>query len=76
VANLGFAAGAGLGQDRDYGDGEAEVQTAGWWTVRASPLIVRLLQGHAEAGLHIQYVKRSDGATAKVFFLAFDLFPR
>jgi hypothetical protein len=56
VAHLGFAVGAGIGQDRIVQDDGLDVPSRGWWTLRASPVVARFLQGRAEAGLHIQHV--------------------
>ncbi len=73
LRRLGFAAGAGVGQDRDYPEGGAQIQTQGWWSLRASPVILRLLEGRAEASLNVQYVRTDRGLL--IYLLAIDLFP-
>jgi hypothetical protein len=73
LPQVAFAAGLGLGTDHLNGllgpDG-----SNGWWTLRASPVIVRLLEGHVEAGLHLQYVRTSDRGIM-LGLAAIDLFP-
>ncbi|HEY0476609.1 MAG TPA: hypothetical protein VGD37_03745 [Kofleriaceae bacterium] len=73
LPQVAFAAGLGLGTDHLNGllgpDG-----SNGWWTLRASPVIVRLLEGHVEAGLHLQYVRTSDRGVM-LGLAAIDLFP-
>lgn len=71
VPKLGFAAGLGFGQDRYMHDGITD--TTGWWTLRASPVIVRLVKGRVEAGLHLQLVRTDQ--TVFLGVAAIDLFP-
>jgi hypothetical protein len=65
-----FAFGVGLGIGRDYGT----TDPPDWWTLRASPLIARFLNGRVEAGLHVQYLRR-DTSTFVLGLAAIDLFP-
>jgi hypothetical protein len=65
-----FAFGAGLGIGRDYGTNDE----SDWWTLRASPLIARFLDGRVEAGLHVQYLRRNQD-TFVLGLAAIGLFP-
>ena len=73
MPTLAFAGGLGFGVDRLVSDDASE--TAGWVTLRASPIIVRLLGGRLEAGLHTQLVRTKDNtvllgiAAIDVYFL-------
>jgi hypothetical protein len=74
VPKLAFAAGLGVGMDREVRNLDRGSDSTGWWTLRASPVIVRLLDGHLEAGLHVQYVGTSDRGVV-LGLAAIDLFP-
>jgi hypothetical protein len=74
VPQLAFAAGLGLGTDIQVKNLDREGSSAGWWTLRASPVIVRFLAGRLEAGLHVQYVRTSDRGVV-LGLAAIDLFP-
>ena len=75
---IAFAGGVGIGidylsaNDEVFDDGLTE--TTRWTTLRASPIIVRLLNGHVELGLHLQLVS-SDDNTAFLGVAAIDVFP-
>ncbi|MDB4959102.1 MAG: hypothetical protein JWO36_6671 [Myxococcales bacterium] len=74
IPHVAFAGGLGIGIDvlaRNLG---RPGDTNAWWTVRASPLIVRLAGGHVEAGLHLQYVRTGDRGVM-IGVAAIDLFP-
>lgn len=74
LPRLAFAAGLGVGMDREVRNLDRGSDSTGWWTLRASPVIVRLLDGHLEAGLHVQYVGTSDRGVV-LGLAAIDLFP-
>ena len=74
LPRLAFGAGLGLGLDRLVRNMDRASDTSGWWTLRASPVIVRVLNGRLEAGLHVQYVRTSDRGVV-LGLAAIDLFP-
>ena len=65
---LALAVGIGLGFDRDRAEQGAMTTTdlGAWWMLHASPLVVRLVGGHLELGLHTQVVRSGDEWTAIV----------
>lgn len=69
---IALAGGIGIGFDRDrtrHGVTTA-TDTGAWWMVHASPLIVRVLGGHLEVGLHVQVVRSGDEWTTIVLAAA------
>ncbi|MBS1121939.1 MAG: hypothetical protein H6Q90_4167 [Deltaproteobacteria bacterium] len=69
-----FGGGLGVGSDREIRNLDRENGSQSWWTLRASPVIVRLLQGRIEVGLHLQYVRTSDRGVS-LGLAVVDLFP-
>jgi hypothetical protein len=74
LPQLAFGGGLGLGTDREVKNLDREGGSTSWWTLRASPVIVRVLQGRVEAGLHLQYVRTSERGVM-LGLAAIDLFP-
>ncbi|MEO8705775.1 MAG: tetratricopeptide repeat protein [Kofleriaceae bacterium] len=74
---LGFGVGLGGGVDllRRYSAEKVflRTDTDAFWTLRASPIIVRFMKGQIEAGLHLQYLHADRGATFAL--VAIDFFP-
>mgnify|MGYP001602110764 CR=1 FL=1 len=68
LQQLAFAAGLGIGIGVD------DIDQTGTWTLRASPVILRVLNGRLEVGLHVQIVG-SGGDTVALGLAAFDVFP-
>jgi len=76
---IAFAGGVGIGIDYlsanvEVFDMAAPSDTTRWTTLRASPIIVRLLKGHVELGLHLQLVSTPD-TTVLLGVAAIDVFP-
>jgi hypothetical protein len=74
VPYLAFGGGLGLGMDRLVRNMDRETDSSSWWTLRASPVIVRGFEGRVEAGFHLQYVRTSDRGVV-LGLVAIDLFP-
>ncbi|MBC7975047.1 MAG: hypothetical protein H7138_08685, partial [Myxococcales bacterium] len=74
VPRFAFAAGLGVGLDYASRTLDQGSDTSPWGTLRASPIIVRLLRGHVELGVHVQLVRTGDN-TVFLGVAAIDLFP-
>lgn len=74
LPQVAFAAGVGLGIDRQVKNLDREGSSTGWGTLRASPMIVRLLNGRVEVGLHVQYVRTGERGVV-LGLAAIDWFP-
>jgi len=74
LPQIAFAAGVGIGLDYLVATLDQGTDTSGWTTLRASPIIVRLLKGYLELGLHLQLVRTSDN-TVFLGVAAIDVFP-
>ena len=74
LPQIAFAGGVGIGIDYLVATLDQGTDTSGWTTLRASPIIVRLLKGHVELGLHLQLVRTSDN-TVFLGVAAIDVFP-
>jgi hypothetical protein len=74
MPNLAFGGGLGIGLDVLVRNTDRPTGSSAWGTVRASPVIVRVLDGRVEAGLHLQYVQTSDRGVF-LGLAAIDLFP-
>jgi hypothetical protein len=74
LPQLAFGAGLGLGMDVAIRNHDRGNDTSGWGTLRLSPVILRVLDGRLEAGLHGQYVRTSDRGVF-LGLAAIDLFP-
>jgi hypothetical protein len=74
LPQLAFGAGLGLGVDVAVRNLDRPTDWSGWGTLRASPIIVRVLDGRVEAGLHVQYVRTSDRGVV-LGLAAIDVFP-
>ena len=72
LPQLALAAGIGIGFDRDQTrrGGMISTDTGAWWMVHASPLIVRVLGGHLEVGLHVQVARAGNEWTTIVLTAA------
>jgi hypothetical protein len=73
LPKVAFGVGLGFGTDH-LGNLGGDDGSIGWWTLRASPVIARLLNGHVEAGLHLQYVRTSERGVV-LGLAAIELFP-
>jgi hypothetical protein len=74
LPQLAFGAGLGFGVDLAVRNMERGTDASGWGTLRASPVIVRVLDGRIELGLHVQYVRTSDRGVV-LGLVGIDLFP-
>ena len=77
LPQLAFAAGLGIGFDRDQihqGD-MTSTDLGAWWMLHASPLLVRALGGHLELGLHVQVARAGDEWTT-IMLASADVFLR
>jgi hypothetical protein len=73
MPQLAFGVGLGVGTDREVKNLDREGDSTVWGTLRASPVIVRVLNGRLEAGLHLQYVRTGDRSVV-LGLAAIDLF--
>ncbi len=70
---VGFSAGLGGGVDVLARNENRGTDFQGFWTLHASPIIVRVLEGRMEVGLHVEYARADRGVS--IALLAVDLFP-
>ena len=74
MPRIGFAAGIGMGWDYEVRALDQGSDTSKWTALRASPIIVRLMDGHVEVGAHLQLIRRGD-ETGFIGLAAVDVFP-
>ncbi len=77
LPQLAFAAGLGIGFDRDEVRQASMVTTdvGAWFMVHASPVLVRVLDGRLEVGLHAQLARAADEWTL-IGLASMDVFMR